>query len=130
MWCLLLPGPDDELQPSIIELLQVLCREHAGISSHDHILHTMPVLEGFDHGNDRVRLCLRSLEAPDLEWEPGPIDEETDDNLRVDATFFRVPDSAQLVFLLSLEVQGCHVVAEEADSGGRDAVIRALPRNE
>ncbi len=63
----------------------------------------MPFLEGFDHGNDRVSLGLRSFEAPDLEWEPSPVDEEPDDDLRVDTAFFRVPDLTQSIFLLSLK---------------------------
>src|SRR5699024_8389630 len=90
MWGFCLPGPDDEPQPSIIKFLEVLRRQHPRICCDDHVCHLVSFLEGFDHGNDRVRLCLRSFEAPALEWEPGPVDEESDDDVRVDTAFFRV----------------------------------------
>ena len=64
----------------------------------------MAVLEGFDDGDDRACLGLRSFEAPDLEGEPGPVDEQSDDDLRVDATFFRIPDLPQVILFLSLEI--------------------------
>ena len=64
----------------------------------------MVVLEGFDHGDDRVSLCFRALEATDLEWEPGPVDEETDNDLWVDSAFFRVPDLSQVIFFLCFEI--------------------------
>src|SRR5699024_680710 len=66
VWGFRLPGTDDEPQTDIIEFLEVLCRQHPSIGSDDHVCDVVPVLEGFDHGNDRVGLCLRSFKALDL----------------------------------------------------------------
>ncbi len=49
---------------------------------------------------------LVAFEAADLEGKAGPVDEQADDDLRVDAAFFRVPDFAESVFFFCLEVEG------------------------
>src|SRR5699024_11251089 len=59
----------------------------------------------------------------------GPINEQTDHDLRIDATFFRVPDLTQIVFLLSLEVQSRHVIQQQRDARGGDTVGEALLRD-
>ena len=55
-------------------------------------------------------LGLVALEAADLEREPAPVDQQPDDDLRVDAAFLGVADLAQVVFLLGLEVERRDVV--------------------
>src|SRR5699024_2065262 len=102
--CFRLPGADDEPQPSPIQLSEILRRPHPGVSGDDHVSDTVSVLEGFDHGNDRVGLCFRSLEATDLEWEPCPIDKEAHNDLRIHTTFFRVSDLPQIVLFLGFKI--------------------------
>jgi hypothetical protein len=47
------------------------------------------------HDRDQgVGLGSISFEAADLEWESGPVDEQADDDLRVDPPLFRVADLA------------------------------------
>jgi len=55
----------------------------------------VPGLERLHHGQDRRGLGPVAFEAPDLQGEPAPVDQETDDDLRVDAALFGVmPTSA------------------------------------
>ncbi|MFC9769665.1 hypothetical protein [Rhodococcus jostii] len=42
--------------------------------------------------------------------ESGPVDEQSDHDLWIDATFLPVADLAEVVFLLRLEIQGRRVV--------------------
>jgi hypothetical protein len=104
-WCPSQARTDNESKTSIVEILQILRRKHPGIGGDDHIGDPMPVLELFHDRDDRVRFGLVALVAADLQREPVAVDEEPDDDLRVDSALFRVPDSAEVVFLLCLEIQ-------------------------
>ena len=65
-------------------------------------------LEGLHHGDDRGGLGLVPLPAADLKGETITIDQQPDDDLRVDPSLFGVADLAQVVLTLGLEVQGDH----------------------
>ena len=71
-------------------------------------------------------LCFRSLVAADLKGEPGPVDDEADNDLWVDSAFFRAPDLSETVFLLCFEISGRDVIEEETDSRGGHGVVEAL----
>ena len=60
----------------------------------------MPLLELLHDRNDGQRLGLVALETADLQRKACAVDQQADDDLRVDATFLGVADLAQLVFLL------------------------------
>jgi hypothetical protein len=67
------------------------------------------------------------LVAADLQGEPFPVHEESDDDLRVHPAFFGEPDLAQLVLVLGLEVEGRDVVEDQghvAVGGGMGEALR------
>lgn len=68
--CLRLPRPDDEPQAGVVEVLQVLRRQHSGIGDHHHIGHVVAVLESLDHRDHRVRLGLVPFERVNLQGNP------------------------------------------------------------
>ena len=51
---------------------------------HHELLNAVGGLEGLHDGDDRGGLGLVSLPAADLERETGPVDQQPDDDLRVD----------------------------------------------
>ena len=65
--------------------------------------------------------ALLPSKQPISSGNPSPVDQQPDDDLRVDAAFLGVADLAQVVFLLGLEVQRRHVVEDQGDvpAGGR-----------
>ncbi len=89
-----LAGADDEAQARVIECLQVARGEHAGIGHDDHVGDLVAFLERLDHRDDGVGFGLVSLERVDLQREPGPVDQQPDNDLRIDPAFFRVADFA------------------------------------
>lgn len=72
-------------------------------------------------------LCLGSFVAADLKWEPGPINEQTNNDLRVNTALFRVSDLPEVVFLLCFKIEGRDVVEQQTDPGGGDTVVEAFP---
>lgn len=120
---------DDEPQVSVVQLAQVGRGEHAGIGDHDHVRETVPGLELADDRQDRLRLYLVPLEAADLQREPSTVDQQPDDDLRIDPPFLREAYFAQLIFLLGLEVEGGDVVEDQRHVAvGRD-VLEAFGRD-
>jgi hypothetical protein len=99
-------GADDEPQPGLIESFEVARGEHAGVGDDDKVVQPMAFLEALDDRDQGGGLGLVALEAADLQREPGPVDQEPDDDLGVDPAFLGVADLAQPVLLLGLEVQG------------------------
>ncbi len=67
-----------------------------------------------------------ALVAADLERETGAIHQQPDNDLRVDSSFLRVPDFAQVIFLFCLEVQGRHVVQQQAHAAGFGGMSETL----
>ncbi len=57
--------------------------------------------------------ALLPSKQPISRGESGPVDEQSDHDLWIDATFLRVADLAEVVFLLRLEIQGRHVVENQ-----------------
>ena len=106
-WC----GPrDDETQPRLIQGRQVGRREHAGVGDHHKLLNVVGGLEGLHDGNDRGGLGLVALPAADLERKTGPVDQQSDDDLRIGPPLLGVTDLAQVVLTLGLEVERGHVI--------------------
>jgi len=54
----------------------------------------VPGLEGGDDRDDRGGLGPVALETADLEGEPATVDQQPDDNLRVDPALLRIADLA------------------------------------
>jgi hypothetical protein len=75
------------------------------------------LLELPDDRDDRLRLGLGCLIAADLQGEPGPVDQEPDHDLGVDAAFLGEPDLAEVVFLVCLEVERGDVVEHQRHIG-------------
>jgi hypothetical protein len=96
---------DDEPQVRLVQLGQVRPREHPGVGDHDHLGHLVPFGEGLDDRDDGRGLGPVAGEAADLEREALPVDEQPDDDLRVDAPLLGVADLAQVVLVIGLEVQ-------------------------
>ena len=70
----------------------------------------MTGLERLQDGHDRLGLGLVALEQVDLEREPGRVDQQTNLNLRVSPAFLTHPDLAELVLVITLEMERRHVI--------------------
>ncbi len=125
------PGADDEPQIRLVEVFQVAAGQHPGVGDDDHVGQPVPLGELLDDWDDRQRLGLVALEAPDLEREAPPVDQQAHDDLWIDTAFLGVADLAQRVFVLGLEVERGHVVEHQrhVTSGQRtvEAGRRDLP---
>ena len=66
--------------------------------------------------------------AADLQREPGAVDQQADHDLRIDATFLRIADLAQVVFVFGLEIQRRHVVEQQAQPAAVSGMGEALLR--
>jgi hypothetical protein len=64
----------------------------------------VPGAELADDRQDGVLFGFVSLEAADLEGEALPVDQQPDQDLRVDPAFLGVADLAQPVLVLGLEI--------------------------
>ena len=71
-------------------------------------------LEGLHDGDDRGGLSLVPLPAADLERETMTVDQQPDDDLRIDPPFLGVADLAQVVLTLGLEVERGHACRHRA----------------
>jgi len=71
-------------------------------------------LEGLQDRHDRGGLSGVALKTADLQRKPGAVDQQADHDLRINAAFLGVADLAQVVFVLRFEVQGGHVVEQQA----------------
>jgi hypothetical protein len=88
-------GSDDEPQAGVVQIVQVARGQHPGVSDHDHGVQAVALLERLDDRDQGGGLGLVALEAADLEREPVPVDEQPDDDLRVDPAFLGItPTSA------------------------------------
>ena len=67
-------------------------------------------LEGLHDGDDRGGLSLVPFPAPDSQGETTAVDQQTDNDLGIDPTLLGVTHPPQVVLLLSLEIEGGHVV--------------------
>src|SRR5215813_5150630 len=56
----------------------------------------------------------------------SPVDQQTDDDLRIDPTLFRITDLAEGVFGLSLGIQGRHVAQRKAQPTAIGGIREAL----
>ena len=72
---------------------------------HHELLDAVGGLEGLHDGDDRGGLGPVALPAADLERETMTIDQQPDDDLRVNPPLLGVTDLAQVVLLLGLEVE-------------------------
>ena len=109
-----LSGPNDELQPRLIQGLEVGRREHAAPGDHHELLDAVSGLEDLHDGDDRGGLSLVPLPAADLERKTSPVDQQAHDDLRVDPPLLGVTHPPQIILTLSLEVQGGHACRHRA----------------
>ena len=118
------PGGDDEIEAGVLERVQVARREHARVGD-DHDI-TVPVTlpEPVQHGQQRRGLAPVALERMDLQREPHLIDQQADEDLRIDAPLLAHPDLAERVLVLRLEIQRGHVIHHHLQRPGR----RHLPQ--
>jgi len=87
---------------------------------------------GREGGDDRHQgggLGGVALETADLQRKSGAVDQQADDDLRVDAPFLGIADLTQLVFVLGLEIQGRHVVEQQAQPAPVRGMGEALGRD-
>ena len=68
--------------------------------------------------HDRESFGLVAFEAANLQGESAPVDQQAHHDLRIDAAFLGVPDPAQVVFLVGLEIERGDVVEHQADIAG------------
>ena len=121
-------GADDEPQPRLVQGRQVGGREHAGVSDDDEVLDAVGGLECLHHGDDRGGLGLVPLPAADLQGEAGPVDQQPDDDLGVDASLLGVTHPPQIILTLGLEVEGGEVVQAQDQAPGGGDVLEQGPR--
>ena len=109
-------GADDEGAARLVQGGQVRVGEHAGVSHHHQVrgVQAVRVEKLLDHGDDRLGLGVVSFPAPHLEGESGAVHQHPDRHLGVDAALLGESDPPEVVLLLGLEVQGGHVVHQEA----------------
>jgi hypothetical protein len=97
--------PTNEPQPSLVQRRQVGRRKHAGIRG-DHHRRIGQIVTGLESGDDRqqrVGLGGVALKTADLQREPGPVDQQTDNDLRIDAAFLRIAGKVSVVPLMAME---------------------------
>ena len=99
-------GTDDEADSGLIQGVQVGGREHAGVSDYDQGLDLGGLAELFNDTDNRGGLSPVALPATNSQGEAGPVDQQPDDDLRVNPPLLGVTDLAQVVLTLGLEVQG------------------------
>lgn len=106
--CLRHPGADDELQPGLVQRREVGGRQHAGVGGDDHFdpVEAVAGLELPHDRNDRAGFGRVAFVASDLQREAGAVNQQTDDDLRIDAPLLRVPVFPQVILFFGLEV-GC-----------------------
>jgi len=109
------PGADDEPQARLVQLEQVRRRQHPGIGDHHHVGEVVAGPERPDDRDDRVGLSLVARETADLQREPATVDQQTHNDLRIHPALVGVPDLAQVVFLVRLEVQRRDVIEHQRD---------------
>lgn len=81
------PGPHDEGEPGVLELVQIRRGEHARIGDDHDIIDPVTGLEGAQHGQQGEGLTGVPRELVDLQREPAGGHEHPDEDLRVDAAF-------------------------------------------
>src|SRR5690606_21124320 len=82
------------------------------------------------HDRDQgVGLGLVSFETADLQRKSSAVDEQSDHNLRIDPPLFGIPDLAEVVLLLCLEVQGGDVEQKQPQSSCGSGVFEAMAGN-
>ena len=104
---------DDELEPVVLQCVEVGRREHPGIGHHDHVGDPVALLELGEHRDQGLGLSLVALEQVHLQRETAWVDEQAHLDLGIDAMLLAHPDLAQLVLVLVLEVQRGDVVHDE-----------------
>src|SRR5690606_27265391 len=67
-----------------------------------------------------------ALETADLQGESGPVDQQSDHNLRIDSTLFGIADLAQRILGFRFEIQGGHGVQNQRQSTAVRSVGEAL----
>ena len=93
----------------------------------DEVLDAVGGLEGLHDGDDRGGLGLVSLPAADLERETGPVDQQPDDDLRVDPPLLGVTHPPQIILTLSLKVERSDVVQAQGQTPtGGDVIEQGL----
>ena len=85
-------------------------------------------LEGLRDGDDRGGLSLISFPAPDSQGETTAVDQQPDDDLRIDPPLLGVADLAQVVLLLGLKVEGGHVIQAQGQAPTGGDVLEQSPR--
>src|SRR6202022_5189304 len=66
------------------------------------------------------------FKTADLQREAGAVDQQADDDLRINAALFRVADFAQVVFRFGFEVQRRHVIEQQAQPAAVGSVSKAF----
>ena len=83
----------------------------------------MSLLEGLHDGDDRGGLSLVPLPAPDSQGETTAVDQQADNDLRIDPTLLGVTHPPQVVLLLGLEIERGHVIEAQGQTGGVGDVL-------
>lgn len=94
--------------PAASRSFRFVARQHAGVGGDDH-LHPVDIVAGLElahDGHDGAGFGVVSFETSDLQGKSGAVDEQPDDDLRVDPALLGVADLTELVFLLRFEIQG------------------------
>jgi hypothetical protein len=121
-------GADDELQPGLVQRCEIGRGQHPGVGGDDH-LDPVEVVTGLELPHDLPQSCESRPNCPRSirsRAGNGAIHQQPDNDLRVDSSFFRVPDFPQVIFLFCLEVQGRHVVQQQAQAAGFGGMSKAL----
>ena len=84
----------------------------------------MAFQEAGDDRDDGRRLGGVALETADLQGESGPIDQQPDNNLRVDPPFLGIPDLAELVLGFGFEIERRDVVKQKLSPPQSEAWVK------
>jgi hypothetical protein len=112
------PGAQDERQPGSLDRHLIGLGDHSRIGHHSDLSQPVGGHERFDHRQHRGGLGPIALR------EPGRVGQQTDGDLRFQATFLGKPRFAESVTGISLEVQRAHVIEHQrrrAQPGGAGA---------
>ena len=88
----------------------------------------MSGLEGLHDGDDGGGLSLVPFPAADSQGETTAVDQQADDDLGVDPPLLGVTHPPQVILLLSLEIEGGHVIQAQGQTPGGGDVLEQSPR--
>jgi len=121
-------GAEDEREPGLLDRFLVRVRDHPGVGDDRDVSQLMGGHERGDRGQHGRGLGLVALQRLDRQREPGPVGEQADSDLRLQAAFLGEAGLAEPVPGIGLEIQRGHV--EQHQAGWSEPGVRGAGRGQ